>query len=76
MKEGRNNNINPSHIRYKLEDKEHEKAEVIKGNGIRAKIKEKEFAIGNRKLMATEGIVIWDVVDDYAIKNYKQRVTA
>ena len=42
---------------------EPEDAEVIEGNGIRARIEGKLLTIGNRKLMATNGISVDDAVD-------------
>ena len=53
-----------------------EDAEVIKGNGIRARIEGKLLVIGNRKLMAAEGIAIEDAVESYAIHREKSGNTA
>jgi len=53
-----------------------EDAEVIKGNGIRARIEGKRLVIGNRKLMAAEGIDIEDAVESYAIQREKAGNTA
>lgn len=55
---------------------EPEEAEVIKGNGIRARIEGQLLAIGNRKLMASEGIQIEDTVEAYAVKREKAGNTA
>ncbi|WP_342506894.1 cation-translocating P-type ATPase [Sporosarcina sp. FSL K6-2383] len=51
-------------------------AEVIKGNGIRARIDGKLLAIGNRKLMASEGISIEESVESYAVQREKAGNTA
>ena len=48
---------------------EPEEAEVIKGNGIRARIDGKLLTIGNRKLMAANGIIIEEEVEDYAVRS-------
>lgn len=55
---------------------EPEEAEVIKGNGIRARIEGQLLAIGNRKLMASEGIQIEDTVEAYAVAREKAGNTA
>lgn len=55
---------------------EPEDAEVIKGNGIRARIDGKLLAIGNRKLMASEGITIEESVEAYAVQREKSGNTA
>ncbi|WP_432361912.1 heavy metal translocating P-type ATPase [Sporosarcina sp. UB5] len=55
---------------------EPEDAEVIKGNGIRAKVDGKLLAIGNRKLMASEGIQVDDEIEKYAIDREKAGNTA
>lgn len=55
---------------------EPENAEVIKGNGIRAQIEGKQLIIGNRKLMAAEGIAIEDSVEAYAVQREKLGNTA
>jgi len=53
-----------------------EEAEVIKGNGIRVRIEGKHLVVGNRKLMAAEGIRIEDTVESYAIQREKAGNTA
>lgn len=53
-----------------------EDAEVIKGNGIRAIIEGRVLVIGNRKLMASEGIIIEDTVEKYAVGSEKAGNTA
>ena len=55
---------------------EPEDAEVIKGNGIRARIDGKLLAIGNRKLMASEGIHIEESIEAYAVQREKAGNTA
>lgn len=55
---------------------EPENAEVIKGNGIRATIRGKQLAIGNRKLMIAEGVAIDKEIADYAIAREKAGNTA
>lgn len=50
--------------------------EVIKGNGIRAKVEGRILVIGNRKLMGTENINIPEEVSDYAINREKAGNTA
>lgn len=55
---------------------EPEDAEVIKGNGIRAKVNGKLLAIGNRKLMAAEGVTMDKEVEEYAIAREKAGNTA
>ncbi|MHA6259919.1 heavy metal translocating P-type ATPase [Sporosarcina sp. CAU 1771] len=55
---------------------EPEDAEVIKGNGIRARIENQFLAIGNRKLMASEGIQIEEAIEAYAVKREKAGNTA
>lgn len=55
---------------------EPEEAEVFEGNGIRAKIEGKLLTIGNRKLMRTNGIVIGDIVEAYAVEREKSGNTA
>lgn len=55
---------------------EPEDAEVIEGNGIRAQIEGKLLTIGNRKLMAANGISVDEVVDSYAVKREKLGNTA
>ena len=53
-----------------------EDAEIIKGNGIRARIDGKLLIVGNRKLMAAEGIQIEDAVESYAVQREKAGNTA
>ncbi|MFD1929573.1 heavy metal translocating P-type ATPase [Sporosarcina siberiensis] len=53
-----------------------EEAEVIEGNGIRAKIEGKVLTVGNRKLMAANRIVIGDTVEAYAVNREKAGNTA
>ncbi|QUW20264.1 cation-translocating P-type ATPase [Sporosarcina sp. Marseille-Q4063] len=55
---------------------EPEEAEVIEGNGIRAQIEDKLLTIGNRKLMAANGINVEDTVESYAVKREKLGNTA
>ena len=55
---------------------EPEDAEVIEGNGIRAKIEGKVLTVGNRKLMAANGIIIEETVEAYAIDREKAGNTA
>lgn len=55
---------------------EPEDAEVIKGNGIRANVAGKMLAIGNRKLMAAEGVQLNREIEDYAIAREKAGNTA
>lgn len=55
---------------------EPEDGEVIKGNGIRAKVGGKVLAIGNRKLMDKEGVAIPEEVGNYAIEREKAGNTA
>ena len=55
---------------------EPEDAEVIEGNGIRAQIEGKLLTIGNRKLMAANGINVEDAVESYAVKREKLGNTA
>lgn len=68
VKEAKNRNISLIH--------EPEDAEVIKGNGIRARIAGKQLVIGNRKLMTSEGIMISNTVENYAIQQEKAGNTA
>ncbi|MEK3936820.1 cation-translocating P-type ATPase [Sporosarcina sp. FSL W7-1349] len=56
--------------------REPEEAEVIKGNGICARIENRLLVIGNRKLMAAEGIVIETAEEAYAVKREKAGNTA
>ncbi|MFS0576234.1 cation-translocating P-type ATPase [Sporosarcina sp. 179-K 3D1 HS] len=55
---------------------EPEDAEVIKGNGIRARIEDRLLVIGNRKLMAAEGIAIEESVEAYAVDRERAGNTA
>ena len=55
---------------------EPEDAEVIEGNGIRAKIEGKVLTVGNRKLMNANDIVIEDAVEAYAVDREKAGNTA
>lgn len=55
---------------------EPEEAEVIEGNGIRAKIENKVLTIGNRKLMDANNISIGDSVEAYAVEREKVGNTA
>ncbi len=55
---------------------EPEDAEVIEGNGIRAQIEGKLLTIGNRKLMAANGINVEDAAESYAVKREKLGNTA
>ncbi len=55
---------------------EPEDVEVVKGNGLRAKVKSRVLEVGNRKLMEDSGIVIEPEVEAYAIKKEKQGNTA
>ena len=55
---------------------EPEEAEVIEGNGIRAKIENKVLTIGNRKLMDANNIIIGDSVEAYAVEREKVGNTA
>src|SRR5690625_437511 len=50
--------------------------EVIEGNGIKSTVEERAFTIGNRKLMAQEGIDIPAEVEAYAVEREKQGNTA
>lgn len=53
-----------------------EAAEVIKGNGIRAKVEGHTLVIGNRKLMNSESIVLSIDIANYAIDREKAGNTA
>lgn len=53
-----------------------EDAEVIEGNGIRAKIEGKILTVGNRKLMSSNNIIIDDSVEAYAVDREKTGNTA
>ncbi|THE10299.1 cation-translocating P-type ATPase [Bacillus timonensis] len=57
-------------------ENEPEDGEVIKGNGIRAKVEGHVLAIGNRKLMDLEDIEIPDTVGAYAFDREKAGNTA
>jgi len=50
---------------------EPEDVEVIKGNGIKAKVENFTLAIGNRKLFESEGIVIPKEILEYALSREK-----
>ncbi|MDD4803408.1 MAG: cation-translocating P-type ATPase [Syntrophomonas sp.] len=50
--------------------------EIIKGNGIRAEVDGYILAVGNRKLIQAENIIIADEVADYAIGREKAGNTA
>lgn len=50
--------------------------EVIKGNGIRAKVDDHILAIGNRKLMNAENIIVSNEALEYAINREKSGNTA
>lgn len=51
-------------------------AEVIEGNGIRARIEGSMLTVGNRKLMAANGIAIENAVEAYAVNREKLGNTA
>jgi Zn2+/Cd2+-exporting ATPase len=53
-----------------------ENAEVIKGNGIRAKVAGRALVIGNRKLMDTEKINVFPNASEYAVCREKAGNTA
>jgi Zn2+/Cd2+-exporting ATPase len=53
-----------------------ENGEVIKGNGIRARVEEHELVIGNRKLMMSEKIVLSRDINTYAVDREKAGNTA
>ncbi|WP_210367334.1 cation-translocating P-type ATPase [Bacillus sp. REN3] len=53
-----------------------DEAEVVKGNGIGALVEGKRLVVGNRKLMASEGIRIEKTVEDYAVSREKAGNTA
>lgn len=57
-------------------DREPEDSEVIKGNGIKATLDGKVLAIGNRKLMESEGISIPKDVAAYQVEREKLGNTA
>ena len=50
--------------------------EVIKGNGIYAKVDEHELVIGNRKLMNAKNIKISSEIEEYAVNREKEGNTA
>jgi Cd2+/Zn2+-exporting ATPase len=50
--------------------------EVIKGNGIRANVEGHRVAIGNRKLMKTEQIIMTEEILEYAVNREKEGNTA
>ncbi|WP_079708923.1 heavy metal translocating P-type ATPase [Paraliobacillus ryukyuensis] len=50
--------------------------EVIKGNGIRAKVENHSLVIGNRKLMQTAGITISTTASSYAVEREELGSTA
>ncbi|ARK25093.1 HAD family hydrolase [Sporosarcina sp. P37] len=50
--------------------------EVIKGNGISAKVEGKQLAAGNRKLMESQGTVIHPEIEAYAAQREKAGNTA
>lgn len=56
--------------------KEIENGEIIKGNGIRAKVEGHSLVVGNRKLMHTENINISEDASNYAISREKAGNTA
>ena len=55
---------------------EPENGEIIKGNGIRAKVEDYFLVVGNRKLMDTEKISISEEVANYAVSREKAGNTA
>lgn len=55
---------------------EPEEVEVIKGNGIKAKVENYNLAIGNRKLFDAEGIEISEEILTYAVNREKAGNTA
>src|SRR5699024_2699705 len=50
------------------------KGEVIKGNGIRAMVENRELEIGNRKLMAHTGLDVIEEIEEYAVEREKRRI--
>lgn len=52
------------------------KGEVIKGNGIRAMVENRELVIGNRKLMAHTGLDVTEEIEAYAVEREKKGNTA
>lgn len=57
-------------------DHEPEDGQVIKGNGIKARIDGKSLVMGNRKLMKGENILLSKEIENYAIDREKQGNTA
>ena len=55
---------------------EPENGEIIKGNGIRAKVEDHFLVVGNRKLMDTEKISISEEIANYAMSREKAGNTA
>lgn len=55
---------------------EPEEVEVIKGNGIKAKVEDYTLVIGNRKLFEAEGIEISKEISQYALSREKAGNTA
>ncbi len=55
---------------------EPENYEVIKGNGIIAKVEGKNLVVGNRKLMDAENITVSNEISEYAIGREKKGNTA
>ena len=55
---------------------EPEDGQVIKGNGIIAKVEGKALVAGNRKLMEAENIIISNEISDYATEREKKGNTA
>lgn len=53
-----------------------EKPEVVKGNGLTGMVEGKRLVVGNRKLMASEGIAITDEHEAYAVSREKTASTA
>lgn len=50
--------------------------EVIKGGGIRARVQQEIFTIGNRKLMGEDGIQITESIEMYALDREREGNTA
>ncbi|GAA5417031.1 cadmium-transporting ATPase [Paraliobacillus ryukyuensis] len=57
-------------------NQDHVEGEVIKGNGIRAKVENHSLVIGNRKLMQTAGITISTTASSYAVEREELGSTA
>ncbi|MBD7908032.1 heavy metal translocating P-type ATPase [Sporosarcina gallistercoris] len=53
-----------------------EEVEIIEGNGIRVKVEGRVLTVGNRKLMATKGIVIEKLAEAYAVQREEVGNTA